>query len=79
MTEKDIKKKCHPYNKSRTVMYDEYKLEDYLRETNIREAKYILKMRLHMMDIPCNFTSGKQTQCWLCGKSGANEEHYFRC
>ena len=73
-TEEELKQQCG--EKGRTVKKDPYKRRKYLGETKVRDAKRILKMRLHMMDIPCNFGD---KSCWLCKENDVQSEHYFEC
>ena len=77
-TEETIRRTCETQSKARTVVADEYKLKEYLTKTTITEAKQILKARLHMLKLPCNY--GKNENCWLCGEvNDVSTEHYFNC
>ena len=77
-TEETIRKNCESLSKARTVSAGEYKLKEYLTKTTIPEAKEILKARLHMMKLPCNY--GEKEYCWLCGEANnVRTEHYYKC
>ena len=76
-TEEEIRKGCDT-TKGRTVAHGEYKTKQYLREVTVEDAKSILRMRTHMVDIPCNY--GERDSCWLCGKEETiRTEHYLEC
>ena len=68
--EKEIKSNCKGRSKSRSVVDDDYTMKEYKR---------VLKMRMHMVNIPCNFNHGEQVRCWLCGMENVKSEHYFEC
>ena len=78
MAEKDIRSKCAEMSKARSIIKDKYEMAEYLKETNVKDASGILKMRLHMTNIPCNFKNGG-SECWLCGRQDIRSEHYFTC
>ena len=75
--EREIKDGCSRMKKGRTVAEDYLKRKRYLDERTVEESKLITEMRLHMIDIPCNYGQGEV--CWLCGCRNANSEHYFQC
>ena len=78
-TEETIRKNCESLSKARTVVNGKYELKDYLKKTTISEAKQILKARMHMIKLPCNFGK-KEEGCWLCGeKNDVKTEHYYDC
>ena len=52
--EKDIRELCSRKKKARTVVQDTYEKKDYLGKVTLKEAKKIMKARLHMSKIPCN-------------------------
>ena len=55
-------------------------MKEYMKETTIKEMKEIVKTRVHMTNIPCNYKKGNDVQCWLCGKhDDIRTEHYFNC
>ena len=50
------------------------------QETSIREAKEIIRSRLHMTKLPYNYKKKEgDEKCWLCGKEDGKVEHYFEC
>ena len=76
--EEEIRKACIDSTKGRTVSKDRYEMKQYLLQLPIDESKQILRMRMHMTDIPCNF--GEREYCWLCGKRETiRTEHYLEC
>lgn len=79
VTEMEIKSCCEGKSKSRSVVTDEYKMKNYLKESTTSETTRILKMRLHMTNIPCNYNQGEKARCWLCGTEDVRSEHYFVC
>ena len=76
--ENGIREMCHNLSKSRSILNDKYELKKYLKEMSVEEAKQVLRMRLHMVDLPCNYGGGGK--CWLCDRTqDVNTEHYFEC
>ncbi len=76
--EEEIRKCCKEMSKTRTIMDDEYKMKTYFDETTVSEATDILRTRLHITKITCNY--GKNDNCPLCGHVGhIRTEHYFEC
>ena len=40
----------------------------------------ILKTRLHMTKLPCNYRNGEMEDCcWLCGNGDVKTEHFYSC
>ena len=79
-TEELLRKEGETLSKSRTSLLEKYEMKDYMRETTIYQAKRILKSRLHMMKLPCNYKANKGEGCWLCGsKDKIRTEHYYEC
>ena len=75
--EEEIKEKCSNMKKTRTIKTDKYEMKQYLRETSLKESADILKARLHMLKLPCNYGLLRD-RCPLCGQHGSIEtEHYF--
>ena len=75
-TEITIRDKCG--RKTRTIQNDQYKLKDYFKLTNLTESKDILRSRLHMTKLTCNYGHTENPRCPLCGCDGKMEtEHYF--
>ena len=47
---------------------------------SLKEAKKILKSRLHMVKFPCNYRGSDANElCWFCGAEDIKTEHYFKC
>ena len=77
-TEEQIRDECGRMRKTRTILNDQYILKDYLKLTNLTEAKDILRSRLHMTKLTCNYGHTDDPRCPLCGYGGRIEtEHYF--
>ena len=76
--ELEIREGCNELRKARTIEDDPYSLKQYLQECAPEEAADIIRARMHMSKLPCNYgvNSG---QCPLCGFRGKVEtEHYFK-
>ena len=78
--ELEIKDRCADLRKTRTVRKDDHELKEYLKECTPKEAALLLKARLHMTKLTCNYGMSSN-QCPLCGYQGKIEtEHFFeRC
>ena len=78
MNKTEITSRCKEMRKGRTVVQNEYGRKKYM-EMEIGEAREIMKMRLHMMALPCNY--GKSNEgCCVCSQTGKIEsEHYLTC
>ena len=52
-----------------------------MKKLPLEEAKDVMKMRLHMAYLTCNYASSEEvTKCPLCGEKGViTTEHYFAC
>ena len=75
--EEEIRGKCRKMTKTRTIQDEKYCLKTYLTETTMTDATDILRARLHMTKLTCNFGLSKH-ECHLCGKQGKIQtEHYF--
>ena len=76
--EKEIRERCREMRKGRTVCEGKWGRKEYLK-LDMGEVREILKMRLHMMPLPCNYgESGKG--CSLCNSPEKIEtEHYLHC
>ena len=77
--EEELREGCKQISKGRSVANDRHTMKTYLNDVSIDEASSIIKMRLHMVNLPCNYGLG-ENGCWLCGRSGKiKTEHYFEC
>ena len=70
--------------KTRTIKEDPFSMKEYLKETTLTDTSDILRTRLHMTKLTCNYEKmleNQLTSCPLCGMQGKQEtEHYFsRC
>ena len=76
--EEEVRERCHQLRKGRTVCEDVWGVKDYLK-MEVSEAQEIMKMRLHMMPLPCNY-GGSDDGCPVCSETGkVDTEHYLRC
>ena len=75
--EDEIRKGCGAMSKGRSIALDEYKMKKYLQEVPVDTASSILKVRMHMSKLPCNYGNGRW--CWLCDKPDVKIEHYLEC
>ena len=75
--EEEIREKCEELTKTRLLKKDEYKMKQYLQECSLTESTDIMKSRMHMVKLPCNYGLHRD-KCPLCGQSGKIvTEHYF--
>ena len=73
---KEVRDNCEQKTKTRTVKHDKYEIKNYLLETNtVTETSQILRMRLHMTRLLCNF--GQAQKCPWCKQANIQTEHYF--
>ncbi len=73
-----MRERCHKLRKGRTVCANAWGVKGYL-EMKVGEAQEIMKMRLHMMPLPCNY-GGSDDGCPVCNETGkVDTEHYLRC
>ena len=77
VVEEEIREGCEQSSKGRTVARDDFEMKNYLRQLSVDEASFILKVRLHMSTLPCNY--GDKSNCWMCDEKGVKTEHYLRC
>ena len=61
------------------MINDRFEISPYLKETTLEESRKILMMRLHMINIPCNYQSTEEAVCWMCGIKKVKTKHYFEC
>ena len=74
--EQQIRAECHRMKKTRSIKDEKYELQQYMKESSMKETSDILRTRLHMNKLPCNY--GDRDLCKLCGYNGqVTTEHYF--
>ena len=78
LNERDVKNECEKMRKRRTISKGKWGKKEYM-ELGIETAREILKSRLHMMPLPCNY--GKSNDgCSLCSHTAKTDtEHYLTC
>ena len=75
--EHEVREKCKDIKKTSAIQDDELKMKEYLKKCSLKEASGIMKIRLHMTKIPCNYGLDME-KCPLCGLQEKIEtEHYF--
>ena len=79
VVETEIRSGCNTSDsgKGRTVCMEDYSMKTYMKELPVDVVSDILKVRLHMVRLPCNY--GDKDKCWLCDNAVAKTEHYLRC
>ena len=77
--EEYVRSCCQKGRKTRTVKGDVFGMKMYLLETSVTEASDIMKTRLHMTKLACNYGGEQKSSCPLCGCQTVIEtEHYFK-
>ena len=77
LVELEIKEKCVESRKTRTVREEPHVIKQYLQDNAPKEASELLKTRLHMTKLTCNY-GASSSNCPLCGYEGKVEtEHFF--
>ena len=80
VTGKELRTLCGDKSKARTVTKGKYEIKSYLKESTVSQATRILKARLHMLNLPCNFRKEvADDTCPLCGVDKIRTEHYYHC
>ena len=80
--EKEVRQRSKDLSKTRTAREGEWGRKRYINESALGDVKEILRLRLHMMPLPCNYKKNVDdgNKCCLCKKSDKiRTEHYFRC
>ena len=75
--EEEVREGCAKSSKGRTVARDDFTMTNYLQCLPVGDASSILKVRLHMSALPCNY--GDKSACWMCDEEGVKTEHYLKC
>ena len=66
--------------KARTIVEDKWKRKKYLQECDSDTIKDVIKIRLHMWQVNCNYKrDNTDTKCPLCQKSEDTTEHVLEC
>ena len=57
---------------------DEWGLKKYIKTLHLHDAVEVMKTRLHMIPLPCNY--GRNEGCLVCGSiNKIQTEHYLTC
>ena len=66
--------------KARTIVEDKWERKKYLQECYSDKIKDVIKIRLHMWQVNCNYKrDNSDTKCSLCKKSEDFTEHVLEC
>ena len=66
--------------KARTIVEDKWERKKCLQECDSDTIKDVIKVRLHMWQVNCNYKRDKiDTKCPLCQKSEHTTEHMLEC
>ena len=77
--EKEVRGKCKEMRKGRSVDKDCWGIKRYILELSYNEAREVMKTRLHMMPLPCNYDQSDKG-CKLCDEmKNIDTEHYMHC
>ena len=78
--EKELRNKCSMSKKARWVKDDVYERKQYLDgRVDLQTAKRILRTRMNMSKLPCNYKENGEGMCSLCEEGEGSTEHYFSC
>ena len=72
------------HSKSKNIKYTNITLQPYLQPSDaklsIQEKKFIFAARARMLDVLCNFKTGKKSlQCRACDKAQEDQIHLMQC
>ena len=66
--------------KARTIVENKWERKKYLQESDSGTIKDVIKIRLHMWQVNCNYKRDKtDTKCPRCKKSENTTEHVLEC
>ena len=66
--------------KARTIIEDKWERKKYLQECDSETIKDVIKIRLHMWQVRCNYKGDNtDTKCPLCKKIEDTTEHELEC
>ena len=66
--------------KARTIIEDKWERKKYLQECDSETIKDVIKIRLHMWQVNCNYKrDNTDTKCPLCKKLEDTTEHVLEC
>ena len=66
--------------KARTIAEDKFERKKYLQECDSDTIKNVVKIRLHMWQVNCNYKrDNTDSKCPLCKKSEDTTEHVLEC
>ena len=76
--QEQVRNECERMRKGRTVSKGNWGKKEYMN-LEMEEAREIMKMRLHMTPLPCNYGHSNDG-CSLCHERGKiDTEHYLQC
>ena len=75
-TEERTKQEMSNKTKARTIVEDKWERKKYLQECDSDIIKNVIKIRLHMWQVNCNYKrDNTDTKCPLCQKLEDTTEH----
>ena len=78
--EERTKPKMANKTKARTMVEEKWERKKYLHECDIDTIKDVVKIKLHMWQVNCNYKRDKtDTKCPLCKKSEDTTNHVLEC
>ena len=80
LIEERTKQEMANKTKARTIVEDKWERKKYLQECDSDTIKDVIKIRLHMWQVNCNYKrDNTDTKCPLCQKSEDTTEHVLEC
>ena len=80
LTKERTKQEMANKTKARTIVEDKWERKKYLQECDSDTIKDVIKIRLHMWQVNCNYKrDNTDTKCPLCQKSEDTTEHVLEC
>ena len=71
------------HSKTRNLAYSDLSLQDYLKPScimSIKEKSFIFSARCRMIEVKCNFKTGKtDLSCRKCKKEPESQQHILDC
>ena len=78
--EQRTKEEMENKTKARTIVEDKWERKKYLQECDSDTIKDVIKIRLYMWQVNCNYKRGNtDTKFPLCQKSEDTAEHMLEC
>ena len=75
--EKEIANVTEKKIKQRSIKKSQLKESDYVRKCGLTELTELLKLRLHITPLKCNY--GSKSKCKICMLAEESDEHILKC